>query len=131
MSDRSDLYSLGAVGYFALTGTHVFAGRTLVEVCSHHLHTAPEPPSARLARLVDPKLESLILDCLAKDPGARPGTHEMRRRLEECDAFGHWTAEDAHAWWSNNGEGLASAPEPVVDTDLTLTRQRSDPHPEP
>jgi serine/threonine protein kinase len=48
VSDRSDLYSLGAVGYFALTGTHVFEGSTLVEVCSHHLHTPPEPPWTRI-----------------------------------------------------------------------------------
>ncbi len=47
---RADLYALGAVGYFMLTGTHVFTGATLVEVCSHHLHTAPVAPSERLAR---------------------------------------------------------------------------------
>ena len=44
---RSDLYALGAVGYWLLTGTHVFSG-SLVEVCAHHLHSEPEPPSARL-----------------------------------------------------------------------------------
>ena len=87
-SAASDLYSLGAVGYFALTGTHVFDGRTLVEVCSHHLHTAPEPPSARLARPVDPELESLILDCLAKDPAARrPGPTRCAAASRRCDAL--------------------------------------------
>jgi serine/threonine-protein kinase len=44
---RSDLYGLGAVGYYLLTGTHVFGGATTVEVCSHHLHTRPVPPSER------------------------------------------------------------------------------------
>ena len=111
VSARSDLYSLGAVGYFALTGTHVFDGRTLVEVCSHHLHTTPEPPSTRLGRPVDPDLESLILDCLAKDPArASGGAHEVRRRLEECDAFGRWTSDDARAWWDGERRGARDGP---------------------
>jgi serine/threonine-protein kinase len=124
----SDLYSLGAVGYFALTGTNVFEGRTLVEVCSHHLHTAPEPLSARLGREVPADLEALILECLAKDPEKRPaGAHELRRRLERCAAFGDWSGEDAHAWWQENGGALSTAPQAIEETDLTLTRQRSDP----
>ena len=124
----ADLYSLGAVGYFALTGTNVFDGKTLVEVCSHHLHTAPEPPSARLGRPVPADLEALILECLAKDPETRPaGAHTLRRRLEQCASFGDWTSEDARAWWQENGEALAAAPQVIEETDLTLTRQRSDP----
>ncbi|MCG6926927.1 MAG: serine/threonine protein kinase [Acidobacteria bacterium] len=124
----ADLYSLGAVGYFALTGTNVFGGRTLVEVCSHHLHTPPEPPSIRLGRPVDPELESLILDCLAKDPLQRPaGAHALRRRLERCVAFGEWTHEDAHVWWKEHGPDLSTASQALEDTDLTLTRQGSDP----
>jgi serine/threonine-protein kinase len=124
----ADLYSLGAVGYFALTGTNVFEGRTLVEVCSHHLHTPPEPPSTRLARPVDPELESLILSCLAKDPAQRPASaHEVRRRLERCAAFGQWTSDDARAWWRQNGEALSTAPQAIEETDLTLTRQRNQP----
>jgi serine/threonine-protein kinase len=131
LSGQSDLYSLGAVGYFALTGTSVFAGRTLVEVCSHHLHTAPEPPSSRMERPVPADLEALILDCLAKDPAERPaGARELRRRLEGCEDFGGWTGEDARSWWQEKGEALATAPQAVEEADLTLTRQRSDPKPD-
>ena len=50
MDGRGDLYALGAVGYFMVTGTHVFPGRSPVEVWGHHLHTKPEPPSTRLGR---------------------------------------------------------------------------------
>jgi len=50
---RSDIYALGAVGYFLLTGEHVFTGKTIVEVCAHHLHTDPVPPSERLGRPVE------------------------------------------------------------------------------
>jgi len=49
----SDIYALGAVGYFLLTGEHVFTGKTVVEVCAHHLHTDPVPPSERLGRPVE------------------------------------------------------------------------------
>ena len=55
---RGDLYALGAVGYFLLTGQHVFSGATLVEVCSHHLHTQPVPPSERLGRPLPAALEA-------------------------------------------------------------------------
>ncbi len=128
LSGQADLYSLGAVGYFALTGTSVFEGRTLVEVCSHHLHTAPEPPSERLRHPVPTDLESLVLDCLEKDPARRPaGAREVRRRLEACAAFGGWTAEDARTWWAQNGEALATEPQAVEDADLTLTRHRDRP----
>jgi serine/threonine-protein kinase len=130
LSGQSDLYSLGAVGYFALTGTSVFRGQTLVEVCSHHLHTAPEPPSKRLERPVPADLEALILECLAKKPAGRPaGADELRRRLEACEDFGRWTADQARAWWQEKGEALATAPQAVEERDLTLTRHRSDPEP--
>jgi serine/threonine-protein kinase len=119
---RSDLYSLGAVGYFALTGTNVFEGRTLVEVCSHHLHTPPEPPSRRLPG-VPADLEAVILQCLEKDPSRRPaGAHDLRRLLESCQDFGGWTSEKARGWWEGHREALAAATQPV-DHEVTLTRQ--------
>jgi serine/threonine-protein kinase len=82
---RTDLYALGAVGYFLLTGQQVFEGETMVEVCSHHLHTAPIPPSERLGRTIPRDLERLILACLAKDPGDRPQTAtDLDRQLAGC-----------------------------------------------
>lgn len=79
---RSDLYGLGAVAYFLLSGAPVFGGRSVVEVCSHHLHTAPERLSAVLGGALSPELEAIVLDCLAKDPAARPASAaELRQRL--------------------------------------------------
>jgi serine/threonine-protein kinase len=121
---RSDLYSLGAVGYFALTGTNVFSGKTLVEVCSHHLHTPPEPPSARLGRDVPDDLERLLLQCLQKDPAKRPpGAHELMCQLEACADFGGWTGDEAREWWSQHGPQVAETPGAVGESDVTLTRQ--------
>jgi serine/threonine-protein kinase len=107
MDGRGDLYALGAVGYFMVTGTHVFPGRTPIEVCGHHLHTRPEPPSARLGRAVPADLESLLLDCLEKDPGRRPQTAcELQQRVRACRAYGVWDRERARLWWQDNGAKL-------------------------
>jgi serine/threonine protein kinase len=82
---RSDLYGLGAVAYFLLRGKPVFHGRSVVEVCSHHLHTAPEPLSAALGATIPAELERIVLECLAKDPSERPASaSELARRLARC-----------------------------------------------
>jgi hypothetical protein len=104
---RSDLYSLGAVGYFLVTGTHVFPGRNAIEVCSHHLHTRPESPSERLARAVPADVETLLLELLAKDPDERPRSAiELQQRIRECKAYGAWDRERARRWWQEHGETL-------------------------
>ncbi len=97
---RSDLYALGAIGYFLLTGKHVFSGGTVVEVCAQHLSAEPVPPSQRLGKPIPADLEALLLDCLAKDPAARPQSAlEFQQRLQACDDVEPWTAEQARAWW--------------------------------
>ncbi len=98
---RGDIYALGAVGYYMLTGKHVFSGATLVEVCSHHLHTAPEPPSARLGRPVPAALEAILLACLEKDPARRPGSALiLRDALCAAPGVGEWSEDAARAWWA-------------------------------
>ena len=107
MDARSDLYALGAVGYFLVTGTHVFPGRNVIEVCGHHLHTKPEPPSARLGRALPPDLEGLLLDCLEKDADRRPQTAAaLQQRVRDCRAYGGWDRQRARDWWRENGENL-------------------------
>ena len=96
---RTDLYALGAVAYFLLTGGPVFDGRP-IEVIQHHLQTAPEPPSARLGRALPRKLERVVLDCLEKDASGRPESAEdLSRRLAACDDVAPWDAEEARRWW--------------------------------
>ena len=69
---RVDLYGLGCVAYWLLTGERVFVGRTPVEVLLHHVKTPPLPPSERAGRQIPASLEALVLACLAKDPDERP-----------------------------------------------------------
>jgi len=97
---RSDLYAVGVLGYFLLTGKHVFEAKSFVEICGHHLHTAPVPPSARLERPVPRDLEGLILMCLEKDPARRPrDATSLRRALAACEDARAWTEDDAREWW--------------------------------
>jgi eukaryotic-like serine/threonine-protein kinase len=121
---QSDVYAIGAVAYYLVTGTQVFTGKTVMEICMKHVRTAPEPPSRRLGREVSAGLESLILRCLAKDPADRPaGTRALADELDRLDHFGGWTRADADAWWaafkaSSDGPGpvptAVEAGEPTV-----------------
>lgn len=95
----SDVYALGAIGFLLVTGRQLFPSRTVIEVCSHHLGTPPESPSAVLGSPIDADLEALIARCLAKDPADRPRDGaELAGALEALDLEG-WTAEDGRAWW--------------------------------
>jgi eukaryotic-like serine/threonine-protein kinase len=109
---RSDLYSLGAVAYYMLTGEPVFAGRSTFEVCAQHLHSAPVVPSERLGRAVPADLEAIVLRCLAKSPGDRYATAaELEQALAACAAAAEWNAERARAWWKLRGDAPAPARE--------------------
>jgi hypothetical protein len=106
---RADLYALGAVGYWLLTGTHVFGAKSILEVCAHHLHSVPEPPSARLGTPVAADLEQLLLACLAKRPEDRPASAQLlRERLRACSAAGAWTNARAAHWWAAHRHELRS-----------------------
>ncbi|HEY8078090.1 MAG TPA: hypothetical protein VIF62_28380, partial [Labilithrix sp.] len=108
---RSDLYAVGGVLYWLLTGTHVFAGNTIVEVCSHHLHTKPESPSKRLGTSIPADVEAIVMKCLAKDPKDRfASADEMRIALEACDCAEEWGAAEAAKWWESNGKAAVRPP---------------------
>ncbi len=95
----SDVYALGAIGFFLVTGREVFPGQSVIEVCSKHLKDAPEPPSAVRGVAIDPGFEALILRCLEKRPEDRPRDGAvLAHEIEQLDLAG-WTLEDARAWW--------------------------------
>jgi serine/threonine protein kinase len=110
----SDLYAIGAVGFFLLTGGPVFTGKTVMEICMKHLRNTPDPPSKRLGRTVSPSLEAVILSCLAKDPNDRPpGTPALMEELAKCEAAPGWTRLEAEAWWSAFKKPATSGAETV------------------
>jgi hypothetical protein len=97
----SDIYAIGAVGYFLLTGTPVFTGKTVMEICMKHVKTAPEAPSKRLGHSVAENLEALILRCLTKAPKDRPQTARvLLEELDLCESAQPWTRADAESWWA-------------------------------
>jgi eukaryotic-like serine/threonine-protein kinase len=111
LDGRSDLYALGAVGYFLLTGAPVFQAKSQVEIFAHHLHSPPEPPSLRTGNYVPEELERLILRCLAKRPGDRyDGARALQHALDRCAENTPWDNDLALQWWASFKRGATVAP---------------------
>lgn len=97
---RSDLYAVGAVGYFLLAGNHMFRAESVSEVCAMHLGETPRPLSELVPGEVPADLEAVIMACLAKDPDDRPqSAAELRQALGRCEDPGGWTRDDACGFW--------------------------------
>jgi serine/threonine protein kinase len=126
---RSDLYAVGAVGYFLLTGQQVFEGENVLELINKQLKEKPRPPSERLERPVHHDLELALLACLEKTPAKRPkDANALARELEWCHASANWNRDKARHWWIDHERrleqryGLSSkAPATPVGGTATVT----------
>ena len=98
---RSDIYAVGCLAYWLLTGKLVFQGTTAMEVMIHHAHTQPSPPSGRTELGIPASLDEVIVSCLAKDPDQRPqSADELSQRLDTCaQDVVVWTPARAAGWW--------------------------------
>lgn len=97
---RADIYALGCVAYYLLTGQLVFQASTTFQMIAKHLQEPPVPPSQRTELVVPPALDRVILACLSKRPEDRPGSAaELDRLLAEIQVE-PWTEEQAERWWS-------------------------------
>ena len=110
---RADLYALGCVGYFLLTGSLVFEGDNPLQLVLKHIQTQPVPPSVRCGRPVPAALERVILSCLEKAPGARPADAMALADALTLAGADDWSQSDAKQWWETTFTPKPSSGPPV------------------
>jgi serine/threonine-protein kinase len=97
---RTDLYALGCVAYWLLTGGLVFESETSLEMLTKHAKDVPTPPSRRSELPVPSRMDEIVMACLAKDPARRPASADaLATSLEEIATDGAWSEERARRWW--------------------------------
>lgn len=108
---RADVYSLGAVAYYLLTGHPPFTGQTAMEVMIAHTRDVVAPPSQIHAGIPE-DLERVVLRCLAKRPADRyPDTPSLAAALAGCADASGWSPEQAAAWWRGHPEVSQQGPD--------------------
>jgi serine/threonine-protein kinase len=99
---RADLYALGCVAYYLLTGELVFSESNPMSMVVKHVQTPPVPPSARTELPIPDDLERIVMACLEKDPAARPqSARHVAAALDACELAG-WTEDQAAEWWDRH-----------------------------
>jgi tRNA A-37 threonylcarbamoyl transferase component Bud32 len=111
---RVDIYALGCLAYWLVTGELVFKGATVMETMVQHVRERPVPPSQRTELDIPASLERVILRCLEKDPDKRPqSSDELSQLLRACEVNAPWTHERARDWWDTHApSGTAGQPAP-------------------
>jgi len=116
---RADLYALGCVAYWLLTGQRVFEAQTRHDMLVMHAHQRPKPPSQRVGQPLHEPLEALIMECLDKNPNRRPqSASELGERLAALEFAEAWTPERARSWWRTH---LARPSDPDLDVASSQT----------
>ena len=114
---RSDIYSLGAVGWFLLTGRELFAGLALEEIKQQHTTRLDSLASATAGPATSESLATLLIDCLKPDPADRPQTVAiLLERLERCPERAFWQPRDAAQWWDRFLRDLPVVADPTPAT---------------
>jgi serine/threonine-protein kinase len=111
---RADLYALGCVAYYLLTGEQVFTGDTAIKVITQHVQALPVPPSERTELPIPATLEHLVLACLGKKPDERPRNARQLARSLDTIAGMTWSEEDAALWWRQHHPRRAATPDAMT-----------------
>jgi len=114
---RADVYALGCVVYYLLTGAIVFEADTPMKMLLHHIQTPPVPPSQRTELPIPKELDDLVLACLEKNPDRRPQDAEQLFRLAEACRSSAWDRAAAKRWWEMHLQELSG---PLTLTDSAL-----------
>jgi serine/threonine-protein kinase len=97
---RTDIYQLGCVAFWMLTGAYVFRGDSAMGTMMMHVQAEPDAPSSRVELPIPESLDRLVLACLAKDPARRPESIDaLVGELRACDVGEPWTDARARRWW--------------------------------
>lgn len=116
---RADVYALGCVAYFLLTGQLVFEADTPMKMLLQHVQARPQAPSTRTELPIPKELDELVLACLEKDPDRRPQDAEhLYREACACKSCDRWNSDAARIWWEQNL--------PELTGPLTLSDRHSD-----
>jgi serine/threonine-protein kinase len=125
---RSDIYSVGALGYFLITGQYVYEAESIMEIYEKQLTTTPTPLSQRTTERISPQFEQAIMRCLDKDPEARPqSANELRALLLASPFLADWGPDARAAWWSKHrnqilalseADSATASPVPTVKIDF-------------
>jgi serine/threonine-protein kinase len=100
---RTDLYSVGCLAYWLLTGRLVFSDGNAMQIMLAHASREPERPSHRTEQAIPAELEDLVMSCLAKDPGGRPPSADALRRVLLGIRYPEpWDRDIAAAWWNRH-----------------------------
>jgi serine/threonine protein kinase len=100
---RADVYALGCVAYYLLTGHLVFEAETPMKMFVQHLQAQPIPPSQRSELPIPPELDQFVMACLEKDPDKRPqSARELFQMACACGPDARWTQESARTWWTQH-----------------------------
>jgi eukaryotic-like serine/threonine-protein kinase len=118
---RVDLYALGCVAYWLLTGQPVFDGESAVTIALQHVQAKPVPPSELAEQAIPPELEALVMRCLRKDPAERwQSAGELSSALRALPFHGDWTNARAKAWWELHLGKEADPAWPLPESILEL-----------
>lgn len=98
---RADVYAIGCVAFYLLTGTRVFQDGTQMQALIDHVHATPVAPSARLRGNLPREVDDLVLSCLRKHPADRPhDAGELLATIRQCQLSRGWSNDHARAWWT-------------------------------
>ncbi len=105
---RVDIYAVGCVGYWLLTGSLLFEADSAMKMILKHVQEIPDPPSIRSELDIPESLDRVIMQCLEKDPNKRPASaRELTRLLDSCATENKWDEHRAETWWKTHSPDRA------------------------